>query len=103
MIDKLIKFAKANHEGFANAPDDFLRRMFETYRETTIVNIVDNEIAGFGIYQEWPDLLNFICMVGNSDHDVLKNIIAMMDARKFFPNKRIVFFDENKMELQCLE
>ena len=102
MIDKLIKFAKANHKGFANVPDDFLRRMFETYRKTTIVNLVNDEIAGFGIYQEWPDVLNFICMVGNTEKDPFKNIIALMDARRFLPNKKIVFFDEDKMELRWL-
>ncbi|MHC4397819.1 MAG: hypothetical protein ACYS1A_19415 [Planctomycetota bacterium] len=101
MIDELIKFAKENHDGFRNVPDDFLRRMFETYKDTTIVNVINNEIAGFGLYQEWPDLLNFICLVGNPEGDTMKNILAMMDARaNISTNKKIVFFDENIMELR---
>ncbi|MBW8003344.1 MAG: hypothetical protein FVQ80_15245 [Planctomycetes bacterium] len=102
MIEELIKFAKQYHEGFSEVPDAFLRRMFETYKDTTLVNSVDGEICGFGIYQEWPDLLNFICMVGNPEGDVFKNIIALMDARCKIPDKKIVFFDETKMELKIL-
>ncbi len=100
LIDELVKFAKAYHKGFANVPDDFLRRMFETYKETTIVNYVNGEIRGFGIYQEWPDLLNFICMVGNPAGDKMQNIIALMDAKETIPDKRIVFFDEKTMRLR---
>ncbi len=100
MIKELIKFAKANHSGYAKVPDEFLRKMFETYKDTTVVNCVNGEICGFGIYQEWPDLLNFICMVGNSENDVMKNIFAMMIAKEKIPDKPIVFFDESKMELR---
>lgn len=100
LIDDLVKFAKANHVGFANVPDDFLRRMFETYKDTTLVNYVGGEVRGFGIYQEWPDLLNFICMVGNPAGDVIQNIIALMDAKEKIPDKKIVFFDEDTMRLK---
>ena len=101
LIEKLIHFAKANHEGFADVPDEFLRRFFTLYQKTTIVNFDGSEIRGFGVYQEWPDLVNFICMVGNPEQDVQKNIIAMMDARCLMPaGKRIVYFDETKMELR---
>ena len=100
LIDDLIKFAKANHVGFANVRDDFLRRMFETYKDTTLVNYVDGKIRGFGIYQEWPDLLNFICIVGNPEGDKIQNIIALMDAKENIPDKKIVFFDETKMRLR---
>ena len=100
LIDELIKFARTYHEGFANVPDDFLRRMFETYKETTIVNYVDGEILGFGIYQEWPELLNFICIVGNPADNRIQNIIALMDAKEKIPDKRIVFFDETEMRLR---
>jgi len=102
LIDDLIKFAKENHVGFANVPDDFLRRMFETYKETTIVNIENGIIRGFGVYQEWPDLINFIALVGNPENDMQKNIVALMDARAKMPDKKIVFFDEKKMELRIL-
>lgn len=102
MIDKLIKFAKANHEGFVLVPDEFLRRMFETYKDTTIVNCINGEIRGFGIYQEWPDCLNFFCMVGNPEGDIFKNIIALMDARHLLPNKKICYFDEKSMELKTI-
>ena len=102
LIDELIQFAKANHVGFANVPDDFLRRMFETYKDTTIVNIENGIIRGFGVYQEWPELINFIAMVGNPENDTQKNITALMDARQKIPNKKVVFFDEEKMELRIL-
>ena len=100
MIDGLIRFAKENHEGFKNVPDDFLRRMFETYKNTTIVNMANGEIRGFGIYQEWPDLLNFFCIVGNPEQNTMQNIIAMMDGRDKVPNKKIVYFDESRMKLR---
>lgn len=101
ILDRLVEFAKENYVTFKQLPDDFLRAMFETYKNTTIVNVVNGEIKGFGIYQEWPDLLNFICIVGNPENDVLQNIIAMMDAKNKIPaNKKIVYFDESKMELR---
>ncbi len=102
MLDELVKFAKARHEGFAIASDEGLRRMFETYKDYTLINIVDGEIRGFAVYQEWPDCLNFLCMVGNPENDHLKNITAMMEGRKGLPDKKIVFFDETKMELRTL-
>ena len=102
MIDKLIKFAKAHHEGFEGMPDKQVRRMFETYKDTTLVNYVDGEVRGFGIYQEWPDLLNFICLGGNPEGDVYKNILAMMDAKVKIPGKKIVYFDEKSMELKVI-
>jgi len=100
MIDKLIRFAKENHPGFRNVSDDFLRTMFETYKDTTIVNMANGTITGFGIYQEWPELLNFICIVGNPEQDKIQNIIAMLDARNKVPDKKIVYFDESKKELR---
>lgn len=101
VIEHLIQFAKENYVTFKPLPDDYLRAMFETYKNTTIVNIVDDKIRGFGIYQEWPDLLNFICIVGNPENDVLQNVAAMMDAKDKIPaNKKIVYFDESKMELR---
>jgi len=102
MLDELIKFAKANHEGFVGVPDEFVRRMFETYKDYTLVNCVNGEVRGFGVYQEWPDCLNFICMVGNPENDHLKNIMAMMDGYIQLPDKKIVFFDETQMRLRIL-
>ena len=102
MLDELVKFAKANHKGYANASDEFLRSMFETYKNHTLINCVDGKIQGFGIYQEWPDCLNFIAVVGNPENDRLKNITAMMAGISILPDKQIVFFDENKMRLRIL-
>ncbi len=102
MLDELVKFAKANHKGYAIVPDEFLRAMFVTYKDYTLVNRVDGEIQGFAIYQEWPNCLNFICIVGNPENDHLKNVIAMMDGKRLLPDKKIVFFDETKMRLRVL-
>ena len=102
VFDQLIEFAKRNHAGFKDVPDDFLRRFFETYKNTTLVNIVNGEIRGFGIYQEWPDLLNFICMVGNPGNNVFRNITAMLNVRDKIPDKKIVYFDESIMELKTI-
>ncbi len=103
MIDKLIKFAKENHAGFAGVGEQYLRSMFERYKETTLVNVgPDGEVRGFGIYQEWPDCLNFIALVGNPEHNTFKNFLALMKGRENLPHKKIVFFDEEKMELREL-
>lgn len=101
IVDKLIAFAKQHHPVFADVPVIALRKMFETYQKTTLVYRVDREIRGFAIYQEWPNCLNFITIVGKSK-DRLKNLKTMLAGRNQLPVKKIVFFDENKMELKIL-
>ena len=100
VIDELVRFAKKNHAGFENMPDDVLRRMFEVYQKTTIVDRMGGEICGVGLYQEWPDLLNFICLIGDPKNSVFDNVLALMKATEFVPDKKIVFFDETKMRLK---
>jgi len=100
MIDKLIKFAKEYHEGFKGLPDETLRRLFETYKFTTLVQTDDaGEIAGFAIYQDWPDCHNFIAIAGKGSR--AENLKAMLKGRQYL-TKKIAYFDEEKMELKEL-
>jgi len=100
MSDKLIEFAKQHYQGFAGMPDLALQRMFEVYKETTLIYQHGSEIRGFAIYQEWPECLNFIAIVGIGDK--IENLKAMLVGRHKLPNKKIVFFDEEKMELRTV-
>ena len=104
IVDKLIEFAKQYHPAFAEMPESILRKMFETYQNTTLINFVDGKIRGFALYQEWPDCLNFICIAG--DRTKTENLFFFLNEAKEFveklPNKKIVFFDEEKMELKTL-
>lgn len=82
-------------------PNSPLQRMFETYKNTTLIYQRDGEIRGFALYQEWPDCLNFICIVGIGDNE--ENLKAMLADRHQLPNKKIVFFDETIMELKTIK
>jgi len=91
MIEALVKFTKKNYPGFRDAPESLIRALFETY---------NGEIRGVGIYQEWPDCLNFILICGIGDR--AENFRGLMTGRKILPKKRIVFFDERTMRLREL-
>lgn len=104
MIDELIKLAK-KHPGFREISDFGLRVMFETYKGSTLIYRDNGEIKAFAIYQEWPDCLNFIAVVGASD-DKSENIKSLLKIREFIPistvNKAVCYFDETNMELKVL-
>ena len=99
-IAELIDFAKEHHPGFTPISNDFLRKMFITYADTTIINRKNGKIHGFACYQEWPDLLNFICIVGIGSP--LENLADMLKYSKQLPKKRICFFNETVMEVKEL-
>lgn len=100
MIETLVKFTKKNYPGFKDAPVSLIRSLFETYKKTTLVLKKNGEIRGVGVYQEWPDCLNFILICGIGSR--AENIRAMLEGRCLLPKKRIVFFDERTMELREL-
>ena len=101
MIDELIKLAK-KHPGFKEISDFGLRVMFETYKNSTLIHRDNGEIKAFAIYQEWPDRLNFIAVVGASD-DKSENIKFLLGIRGKVPaGKKVCYFDEIKMELKVL-
>jgi len=58
------------------------------------------EIKGFALYQEWPELLNFICIVGIGSK--LENLRAILRGRQVLSSKKICYFDEETMELKTL-
>lgn len=98
MLDELIEFAKQHYPGFTDLPEQFVRALFETYKDTTLVQQnAAGEIQGFAVYQDWPELMNFIliCGIGTRAENV-KMISAW--ARNF--TKKIVWFDESTMELK---
>ena len=101
MIDELIKLAK-KHPGFKEISDFGLRVMFETYKDTTLIHRDNGEVKAFAIYQEWPDRLNFIAVVGVSDNR-LENLCSLLKMRDDKPPEKMVcYFDETKMELKTL-
>lgn len=101
LIDQLIKLAR-KHPGFREISEFGLRVMFETYKDTTLIHKVNGEIKAFAIYQEWPDRLFFIAVVGASD-DRLENICSILKMKDDKPPKKMVcYFDESKMELKIL-
>lgn len=100
MIDRLIKFAKENHPGFAGMPYDILRMLFKTYEKTTLIRERDGEIRGFALYQEWPDRLVFIAIAGIGS--TLETINGLLEGRNLLPDKMICWFDEKTMELKTI-
>ena len=81
-------------------PDDILRKLFETYKNTTLVFRDNGEIKGFAIYQEWPDRLNFIAIAGSGSQQ--ENLRAMLKGRKNLPDKMICYFDEKTVQLKTM-
>ena len=104
MIDQLIKLAR-NHPGFREISELALRVMFETYKDTTLIHRDNGEIKAFAVYQEWPDRLNFIAVVGSSG-DKSENIRSLLKmvgrGNRPSPEKMVCYFDEIKMELKVL-
>lgn len=97
IIDKLIEYAQESHPAYLNMPATTLRVMFETYKNSILVWQPNGEICGFAIYQEWPDCLNFIAIAGSSSRE--ENLKAMLAGRHNLPNKKICYFDEQKMKV----
>ena len=101
VLDELVKFAKQHHEGFAQVPDEILKQWLLKYQKTILVYYKeDRSIGGFGIYQDWPDFLNFIAIIGTGSP--VENLRAMLKGRDLLPDKPIWFFDEQKMKARRL-
>jgi len=101
MIDELIKLAK-KHPGFREITDYGLRVMFETYKDSMIIQRDNGEIKAFAIYQEWPDRLNFIAVVGSSG-DRAENVKSLLEIRGSIDSEKMIcLFDESRMELKIL-
>ncbi len=104
MIDELIKLAK-KHPGFKEVSDFGLRVMFETYKDSLLIHRHNGEIKAFAVYQEWPECLNFIAVVGASGDksDNIKYLLKMLSREnRPLPEKMVCYFDEIKMELKIL-
>ena len=101
MIDQLIKLAK-KHPGFKEITDYGLRVMFETYKDSILTFSDNGEIKAFAIYQEWPDRLNFIAVVGSSG-DRAENVKSLLEIRGSIDSEKMIcLFDESRMELKIL-
>lgn len=97
MTAELIKFCRRNYPELADVGDSILTRLFETYKDTTIVDRQDGEIRGFLVYQKWPGFVNVLmtCRIrdGVSDPAWLLNLY-----RVNFAGQTVAWFDEGKME-----
>ena len=102
MIEQLIKLAR-KHPGFKEISEYGLRVMFETYKDTTLIHRDNGEIKAFALYQEWPDRLVFIAVVGSSS-DRSENIKTLLKIKGLVSslNKKVCYFDEYDMELKFL-
>ena len=100
MIDELIKFTKKNYPGFKEAPENLIRTLFETYRNTTLIYKKNDQIRGVGVFQEWPDCLNFILICGIGSR--IETLSVLIKGQKLLPKKKLVFFDERTMRLKIL-
>jgi len=95
-LPELITVCKENYPGFKGLPEYFISKIFNTYKKTTLVFIRDKEIKGFVVYQEWPDALNFIMIFLPFSKEM--NLRTILKGRSMIPDKKIVWFDEERME-----
>ena len=95
-VDGLVLFGQANYPNFDKIPRELVKNLFETYKKTTYVYTENGEIKGFGLYQEWPDMLNFLMFY--LPFSAGKNVKVMLKGRSLLPNKKIVWFNEKKMK-----
>jgi hypothetical protein len=95
-LEQLVEFAKKYHPGFEKLPRHFLREFFSKYRDWTIVAEDGGRICGFVVYQDWGDLLNVIAVCN------LGEMAWLLKARHVAKGKKVVYFDEEKMELRTL-
>jgi len=95
-LDELVKFCQKHYPNFKDIPEEFVRKLFETYRNTTLI-YTNGQIQGFALYQEWPDCLNFImiCLPFGTKKENLKVILS---GRYLLPDKKIVWWDEKEMK-----
>ena len=102
MHDELVKFAQEYYPEFASVPLVVLQKWFETYKGTTIIDRDSNgEIAGFAIYQIWPDFLNFIIICGREGEGNLDRILTVYRER--FAGQKLAWFDEKRMEARFIQ
>jgi len=104
MTDELIKLAR-KHPGFKELSEFGLRVMFETYKDSILIHRDNGEIKAFAVYQEWPDCLNFIAVVGTSGDrgENIRSLLKMVGrGNRPSPEKMVCYFDELKMELKIL-
>lgn len=96
-IDEAIIFVKEHYPKFDKMPSELIREMFAVYEDSTLILVNDKEIRGLTMYQEWPDACNFliICLPFSNKH---KNLRTILSGRSLMPDKKIVWFDEEKME-----
>lgn len=103
-VFELIELAR-KHPGFKEISEYGLRVMFETYKNSMLIHRDNGEIKAFAVYQEWPDCLNFIAVVGSSDDksENIKSLLKMLSREnRPSPEKMVCYFDELKMELKVL-
>lgn len=96
-FSEIVDFAKENYPSLKEVSKDEIMRWFKKYQDFTVVVKKDDNLIGFGVYQEWPNCLYIIgvCFPNTSKCD---NIRIMLGARKILPNKRLVWWDEEEMK-----
>jgi len=98
-VEEVALFARRHYPNFWQFNKRTVYGFFETYRDTTLVHKNKQGIDGILVYQEWPDLLNFIiiCLPFGTK---LSNFDIMCTAKHLLPDKKVVWFDEKRMKLR---
>lgn len=104
--EELIKFSRKTYPDWTELTPVYIEKLFNKYKDTTLIYIENNEIRGFVVYQNWPDVINMILIC--LDFDVWKNLHIMRKGlnqakiENTLPNKPIVFWDDERMEARRL-
>jgi hypothetical protein len=87
-------FAREQHPGFRDWPESLMIQFFEKYRETTIVDVDEDKIYGFAVYQQWPEQAHFLCVAS-----IRENAFEWLRSACKNMKQKVTWFDENKMKL----
>lgn len=101
-LEEVVNFAQKHYPNLGRTPKDLVQGIFVKYKDTAFIYVSNRgEVRGFGVFQEWPDCLNFImvCLPFGTKVD---NYKALLKGRKVLPKKKIVWYDEEKMEARGL-
>lgn len=100
-LRQVTNFAKLNYPGYKYFPVEVIQGFFEKYKNSTILYSNKGIVQGFTVYQEWPDVYNFImiCLPTLDTKERVREIIKGIKTKNILPRKKpIVWWDEENMK-----